>query len=246
MKIYAELNRTKLFIITCIAALLCMSALAAPAAATTWYVDDDGGANFTDIQSAVNSASSGDTIYVYTGTYLGFTANTPYLSIIGEGADLVTVAPNSLGQYNEIRLPDGNAGDNATGTVLEGMNISTVNLYPGKYGPASDLCIRSCVIGENTIGDYGISQKNMTFDNNLILSPKGNYGINLQSDNSKFVNNIIRDSQATYGPIAIWDVTNGLFENNTIIDSIGAAAFIYTSNNCTFSKNNFSYNPVGI
>ncbi|MDY6965908.1 MAG: NosD domain-containing protein, partial [Halobacteriota archaeon] len=39
------------------------------AAATTWTVDDSGGADFTKIQDAVNAASAGDTIIVYSGTY---------------------------------------------------------------------------------------------------------------------------------------------------------------------------------
>ncbi|MDY6965202.1 MAG: hypothetical protein SVM80_04425 [Halobacteriota archaeon] len=39
------------------------------AAATTWYVDDSGGANFTNIQWAVDNATAGDTIFVRDGTY---------------------------------------------------------------------------------------------------------------------------------------------------------------------------------
>ena len=35
----------------------------------TWYVDDDGGANFTTIQAAVDAASAGDTIVVREGAY---------------------------------------------------------------------------------------------------------------------------------------------------------------------------------
>jgi hypothetical protein len=31
------------------------------ASAMTWYVDDDGGADFTGIQEAINNASDGDT-----------------------------------------------------------------------------------------------------------------------------------------------------------------------------------------
>jgi len=38
------------------------------ASAGTWYVDDDGGADFTGIQEAVNMALHGDTIIVYNGT----------------------------------------------------------------------------------------------------------------------------------------------------------------------------------
>ena len=46
--------------------LVCASGVVS---AATWYVDDDGGQDFTKIQAAVNAASDGDTIYVYAGYY---------------------------------------------------------------------------------------------------------------------------------------------------------------------------------
>ena len=39
--------------------------------ATTWTVDDDGKADFSDIQSAINAASDGDEIIIMPGTYTG-------------------------------------------------------------------------------------------------------------------------------------------------------------------------------
>ena len=39
--------------------------------ADTWTVDDDGKADFNNIQAAVNAASDGDTIVVYPGIYSG-------------------------------------------------------------------------------------------------------------------------------------------------------------------------------
>lgn len=33
----------------------------------TWYVDDDGGADSTKIQEAVDAANLGDTVFVYSG-----------------------------------------------------------------------------------------------------------------------------------------------------------------------------------
>ena len=35
----------------------------------TIYVDDDGGADYTKIQDAIDNASDGDTIFVYEGLY---------------------------------------------------------------------------------------------------------------------------------------------------------------------------------
>jgi parallel beta-helix repeat protein len=40
-----------------------------PKSTTIWYVDDDGGADFTKIQDAINVAKSGETIIVRNGTY---------------------------------------------------------------------------------------------------------------------------------------------------------------------------------
>ena len=39
------------------------------ASAVTWYVDADGGADFTGIQEAITAASAGDTIVVRDDTY---------------------------------------------------------------------------------------------------------------------------------------------------------------------------------
>ena len=39
------------------------------ASATSWSVDDSGGADSTRIQDAINNASAGDTILVYSGIY---------------------------------------------------------------------------------------------------------------------------------------------------------------------------------
>ena len=45
--------------------------LTSTALATTWTVDDDGGADFDNIQDAIDAASDGDEIIVMPGTYSG-------------------------------------------------------------------------------------------------------------------------------------------------------------------------------
>jgi pectin methylesterase-like acyl-CoA thioesterase len=51
--------------------LLISLCLTSTALATTWTVDDDGKADFDNIQAAVDAASNGDEILVMPGTYTG-------------------------------------------------------------------------------------------------------------------------------------------------------------------------------
>jgi parallel beta-helix repeat protein len=50
-------------------ALMLILSFVSPASAATWSVDGSGRADFTRIQDAINNASDGDTILVYSGVY---------------------------------------------------------------------------------------------------------------------------------------------------------------------------------
>ena len=51
--------------------LLISALITSAALADTWTVDDDGAADFDNIQSAVDASSDGDEIIVMPGTYTG-------------------------------------------------------------------------------------------------------------------------------------------------------------------------------
>jgi len=63
--------------------------------ATTLTVDDNGGADFTSIKTAVSVSIPGDTIYVRAGTYVEKVHVHKRLTLEGEGADVVTVTAES-------------------------------------------------------------------------------------------------------------------------------------------------------
>ncbi|AKJ38402.1 PKD domain-containing protein [Methanosarcina barkeri] len=219
-------------------AILCMM-LITPAEAKTWYVDDDGGADFTDIQTAIDRASSGDTIFVYSGLYLGFEVEKPYLNIIGEGPDLVTVAPNDKGQYNEIRLPDN--GD-ATGTVIEGMNIK-VKPKIGTFGLASNSVIRDCIF--DGLPALELKSDGITFENNVISNGTDSYVLYIKGNSCLVVNNSIKYNNVlgTYtGAVLLTNVANNTIKNNRIESNSGGFFFYKTGNDNKIYSNSISNN----
>ncbi|MFA5771401.1 MAG: NosD domain-containing protein [Thermoplasmata archaeon] len=67
--------------------LLSIFAVAQSAKARTINVDDNGGANYTKIQDAINAASPGDTVYVYNGIYNEQITINKAINLTGENSD---------------------------------------------------------------------------------------------------------------------------------------------------------------
>jgi hypothetical protein len=83
-----------------------------PAAAGTWIVDDDGPADFTTIQAAIDAAAPGDVILVLGGTYPGFTFDTavtvlglPAVEVNGP-ARIEGVSDGSFAVLSNLRVED--------------------------------------------------------------------------------------------------------------------------------------------
>ena len=74
--------------------LLSISALCSGSFATTWTVDDDGKADFDNIQEAVDAASDGDEIVVMPGTYTS-TQDAHVVNMLGKAVTLRSVSPSN-------------------------------------------------------------------------------------------------------------------------------------------------------
>ena len=67
-----NLNKTKVFFILFLSLSIVMNTnliWTCTATSTIHYVNDDGGAEYTSIQEAINAAESGDTVVVSSGIY---------------------------------------------------------------------------------------------------------------------------------------------------------------------------------
>ncbi|WP_265581117.1 NosD domain-containing protein [Methanofollis aquaemaris] len=204
--------------------LILLALLIAPTAATTLYVDDNGGEGFyTTIQGALDAAEEGDTISILPGTYSTFTVRKPHLTILSrDGAESVIVdCQNEEG----ARIPDG-SNENATGTILDGLKFlnGKPGLKIGTYGPANDSIVKNCILNDMIVqvlpkGD------NITFENNTFMGTTGTpacYMMLRDSTDCKIINNTFTNITPKFGAILLYKTTA---TNNTITGNIFDSSF---------------------
>lgn len=133
----------------------------------TYYVDDDGGADFTKIQDAIDAASSGDIIFVYNGTYY-------------ENVD-VNKTVMLLGESKESTIIDGNGTGSVVSVVANNIDITGVKIQGS----------------DNDTGDSGVHLDSSTgsrISGNIITN--NSYGIHLYySSDNNITSNIITDNE---------------------------------------------------
>lgn len=140
----------------CITAFVALLAGGTIARAEDLHVAADGSEAFTQIQAAVEFASSGDVIWVAAGDYAAVTLDTKALMIIGAGAEtvsaaslLITSVPQGLVAVASLRV---------LGTTLVTDNQASVLL---RDLAGSNLALRNCahVYVENWDGQSGSSNR---------------------------------------------------------------------------------------
>ena len=190
-------------------------------AATTWYVDDDGEADFNSIGAAMDDAflhgtiKSGDTIAVLSGTYKPTSVFMPNLTFQAIETDGPVIIDCSSG--GSFRIPSG-SDDNAAGTILDGFTfIGRVPIQLGNFGPAPDSIIRNCTfLGIGAANGLELNPPNCTFENNIIDGAGScNYCLIVKSQ-SVVRNNTIKNSEAKSCVVYLQDVSGGIYENNTV------------------------------
>ena len=112
--------------------ILLLSIIASPllTSANTIYVDASGSGDFTDIQSAVNAASSGDIIYVRDGVYPGGVVINKEITIVGE-------SKNAIVECN---------GENGIEIHVSGVIIEDLSVRNASSGYAGILVYKAAVI----------------------------------------------------------------------------------------------------
>lgn len=199
--------------------LILLSFMVTPALATTWYLNDgDWIGDYTEHLGTVDT-QPGDTIFLNSGTYQDFSVEKPHLSIIGEGADLVTI---DCRVSQSISLGGGYLYADATGTLIEGLSvINSSNGINVEQVNTSDSVIRDCIF-KGMSSFVTIRSDNITFENNTLRDGIGTpYQRLLLRDsvsNSTIINNrFINCTSYKYATIYLYKqgVANNTIAGNT-------------------------------
>ena len=85
--------------------------------AKTITVDDDGGADYTKIQDAINASENGNTIRVFDGTYIENVIVNKSINLIGNGSEITSIDAKGNGDVVKITADWVNiSGFNVTGS----------------------------------------------------------------------------------------------------------------------------------
>ena len=216
-------------VLTAALAVLFFTAFTAAVASADTITVCPSGCDYTTIQAAVNAASPGDTVFVYSGTYTENVNVNKRLTLQGEGADVVTVTSihGSSVFYvnvNWVNISGFRATGGYVGIYLNGANHCNIsennasnNIHNGIALGNSSNCVLTNNIANSNNGDAGIGIGESS--HNTLTGNTGNLngidGIYL-SNSSDY--NTLTDNTANSNDkdgINLWRSNNNMFTSNT-------------------------------
>lgn len=224
----------------CLLLMFTLSAMNVSATPTTIYVDDVPGSgpnnppeDYTSIQAAINAATPGETIYVYSGTYHEHLTINKSLILHGESKDNTIIDGSGSGIVVYVTAPN---------VEINGFTVQKGGSYGIYLHGSSYSTVANCNLYSNGIdGIYSDGWPTNILIENCNASLNGRGGICLKQGGS---NHIIRNcytSSNVGGGISLHWVTNGIIENCTSENNRAGIVFdgtrYVTVENCNVYKN---------
>jgi hypothetical protein len=170
---------------------------------TTYYVDDDGGQNYTNIQDAIDAASDGYEIVVYKGVYDSIDFKDKTITVR-------STDPDDWGVVEETVINGGGSnravvfgGDETGDCLLQGFTITngdTVDGGGGVFGAHTNANIDRCIVEGNVAGSTGggIQVLQGTISNCIIRNNTASHGGGIAGCSGDIINCLIADNSASY------------------------------------------------
>lgn len=211
------------------------------------YVDDDGGADFTHIQNAIDAARNGDTIFVYAGTYnenlvvdktLTLTGEDKESTIIdGDGTDVVIF----VNDVDGVSITDFTIRNNGMDYGVSALGVETVNILNNIFYNITKYAISLSGTSHSLVSN------NEVYNCNGGIFLRGYSKFNIIDGNTVW--DFVKDDyKGYYNKGVLIDTSEyNIISNNTIFSSpdvgISMSAPGRVSNNNTV-KNNKIYNSL--
>ena len=217
------------------------------------YVGGSGPGNYSSIQSAIDNASEGDTIFVYNGTYYENVIVNKTINIVGENKEntiingpISNVTDNLLIVFyvsaNHVNISSFTITNNATDFDLPQPSIFSIGILI----KANNTTIQGNIIKENT---FGISLDNSFYNNITTNNMTDNFiQINLLGSSENIVenNDITKNNQKPSKFLQVNEsvgVSLDIAYNNTIINNtISNISGIGIQSSSTCENNLLYYN----
>jgi parallel beta-helix repeat protein len=204
-----------------------------PTSSGYWlYVGGSGPGNYTKIQDAIDNASNGDTIFVYSGIYYENTVVNSSINIIGENRDNTIIESKNKSPRNDTLSIYANYV-NISGFTFQNSPrcgiflgsrhvIITNNIFLNNshgihfyYLSKDYVYISNNIFSNNFCGIYLVQSKNNTISENNIIN--NDFGIRIDdSVNNTILNNNIQ-SNIQYGILlSVTSNGNHIYKNNFI------------------------------
>jgi len=193
------------------------------------YVGGSGPGNYTGIQSAIDDANNGDTIFVYNGTYYG---------ALDIGKSNITII-----------------GENRDTTIIDGKKyFQTVRIYANR-GKLSGFTIRNCSDSGSNLRAIHLWCSYWEVSDNIIIANKkhggmfGTHGILIGGNENIVSNNIITNCRHGIGIEGPGRILNNIFGNTFFdnVDGIYINSGTYPEKKENFITDNIFFdNRVGI
>ncbi len=207
-----------------------------PVSAPTIYVDDDYAVedptHKKTIQSAVDNASAGDTVFVYNGTYFENVVVNKTINLTGISKDNTTI--------------DGGGGLNVVRITANWVNVSGFTIINGSNGILLSSSNNSCIDNNISYCDDGIwaeaSSNNKIITNTFYFN--GYSGIYLEYSNYTIITGNIFINNS-YEGILLDKSENTSIENNYFANSLEGIVSFGSDHN-DIINNTFLNNEYGI
>ncbi len=201
-----------------------------PVGLTILYVGGMEPGNYSSIQDAIDNASNGDVVYVYSGIYYEALIVLKSITLVGEEKNTTVI--------------DGRFNDTVISVTADGVFLHGFTIINGDYGIEIDSVV-DCVFSDNVLldldhGVYITDSGNMTIQNNIIDSIRDTCIRLINSCNSTVCSNSLSDCHTG---LDVSHCSNNSFSDNNLDNCSDVGIDIHASTNNNFSSHtiNSSY-----